>query len=179
MTLRSVPTSEWTPNGMAVSLASFGRGCFELDSVDLARYDRAGGRRNHLVDVCQGADDRRTARCARELARGDDLRQHRSRRELRPVPLEYHVRMCPPDEPLLRRSEPDERARCVRRHDQDVRVDIAREQAARVVLVDDRFDADQLLPGAIHRGNAAAAGANHHTSLIEQPPDRTILEDPL
>ncbi len=67
------------------------------------------------------------------------------------------------------------------RHDEEIGPELAREQAAREVLVDDRLDADELavVVAGVHRRDAAAAGADDHGPLLQEPTHRAYLEDPL
>ena len=65
-------------------------------------------------------------------------------------------------------------------HHEQVGVDLPGEQLAGEVLVDHGLDAAQraLLAGRPCGGDAAASGADHHDALVEQPTDRSDLEDP-
>ena len=116
---------------------------------------------------------------AGEVAGGDHLREHRAGGELVAMLGEERVGVRAHDRALLGRAEADERRRRVGRHDEDVGVDVAREQAAGVVLVDHGLDADELPSGPVGGRDAAAAGADDDAALLEQPADRSVLEDAL
>ena len=69
----------------------------------------------------------------------------------------------------------------VGRHHEEVRLELARQQAGREVLVDDRLDTHELavdVPG-VHRRDPPAAGADDHRALLQEPAHRADLEDPL
>ena len=78
---------------------------------------------------------------------------------------------------LIGRAEVHERGRRVGGHDQHVGADVARQQPAGVVLVDDGLDADELTAGPVRGGDAAAARADHDAAAVEHPLDRAMLED--
>ena len=129
------------------------------------------------------------ARCpllARELAGGLDLGQHGAGRELGGQGLQ-RVRVGASDGPLAGRAPVDVGGVGVGGHDEVVGVDAGRQQAGGVVLVDDRLDAHQLAVGAavdgrtlvvgVHDRDAAAARADDHGALLQQPADLAQLED--
>ena len=69
----------------------------------------------------------------------------------------------------------------IRGQDQEVRVDLPRQQLAGEVLVDHGLHPDETAHGVGegHRGHTAAAGADHDHALIQEPADRPDLEDAL
>ena len=96
------------------------------------------------VDVLERADRRPLAGGGREFGRGRDLRSHRAGRQVHRIEL---GRGRPVDPCLGRLAPVAVDAVDVGRHHEQVRIELAREQAGREVLVDDRLDADELAVG--------------------------------
>ena len=120
------------------------------------------------------ADHGQPAGLLDERAGRADLRAHRALREAR---LEQRGRCRTPDRALLRRAPVGVGRVDVGEDEEDVGVEVDGEQRAREVLVDDRLDADEPAPGrhllvGVPRRDAAAAGADHDASLLEQRLDR-------
>lgn len=67
----------------------------------------------------------------------------------------------------------------IRRHDQEIGSELARQQLRAQILVDHRFDTDQLPVVAlfVHCRNAAATRTDDDGALFQQPSDRADLED--
>ena len=93
--------------------------------------------------------------------------------------LFQHLRCHPVEPVLIGRSPIRVDAVDVRGHDVEIGVDLARQQLAREVFVDDSLDADEVPFGVriVHRGHASSSGADHHDVLLDQPLDRPDLED--
>src|SRR4051812_43264251 len=130
MTLRSLPTSEWTPSPVMSlrSDASSGHDLGPGDPVD------------ELLDVRQRAD-RRTPTCALDEAhRGLDLGSHRAGRESHGSQLVHRHGVQPV---LLRRRPVDVDAVDIRHHHVGVGVDTDSEALTREVLVDDGLNAHE------------------------------------
>ena len=84
------------------------------------------------------------------------------------------------DEPLPRRPVIEEDAVGVRRDDQDVGAQVAREDGGRTVLVDDGLDAREDASGrVVHRRDSPAARADDQEARREQQVDAGHLEDAL
>lgn len=60
---------------------------------------------------------------------------------------------------------------------QQIAVELFGQQRRAQVLVDHRFHALQLAVGAVHRWDAATAGADHDAAFFQQPLDRADFED--
>ena len=169
ITLRSLPTSECTPNSViAVPPSSLRRRTTLVPARAL----------DDLLDVGERADGGPLAGRLDEPGRGLDLRAHRPGGEVGCAQL---AGGHPVEPALLGRAPALVDAVDVGGHDEQVGVDLAGEQLAGEVLVDHRLDAGERALLARHpRGrDAAAAGADHHDAVVEQPADRPDLEDPL
>src|SRR6476620_9021115 len=143
-------------------------------ATDDGRSVRAG---DEAADLCQGADRGPLAGLLGELGRGLDLRSHRARGERGSGELARRGLLDPC---LGRRAPVAVDAVDVGRHHEQVGLELPGEQGGGAILVDDDLRPDDRPgPRLVHRRNAAAAGADHHGALIEQPADRADLEDPL
>jgi hypothetical protein len=132
--------------------------------------------RDDLSDVSERADRRPVAGLGREPGRGLHLGGHGPGRELMAGQLLGRHRVQPP---LLRRAPVQVDAVHVGSHDEQVRAHVLGQQFAREILVDDRFDAQQVAwtRRGEHGGDAPAARADDHRSAVQQPADRLDLQD--
>src|SRR4029079_2431294 len=170
MTLRSLPTSEWTPNPFI---------SFLLRTESLRRHDvGACCTLDDLFDVGERTDGRPLSRRLDELGRGEDLRAHRAGRGVLGPALLARRAIQPP---LLGCAPVVVDAVDVGGHHEQVRFELAGKELAGEILVDHGLDATQcsLSSGDPCRRDSTATGADHHGLVIEQPADRSDLEDPL
>ena len=145
----------------------------------LVGYDRrAGVALDDLLDVLQRADRGVLAGRLDEPGGGFHLRAHRPGSE----GLAAQLARCHPVEPALVSRPPVlVHAVDVRGHQEQVGIDLASEQLARQVLVDDRLDAPERSFLVRHPGrrDPSTAGADDEHAVLEQPANRPDLEDPL
>ncbi|MNR03388.1 hypothetical protein D3C85_1192780 [compost metagenome] len=87
--------------------------------------------------------------------------------------------MCLGDGFLGRLAEINVRGIDVGGDHQQITFQLFGQQRRAQVLVDHRFDALELAVLVVHGRNAATAGADHDAALVQQPLDRTDLEDAL
>jgi len=134
--------------------------CFRIDG-----NHSAGGAFEDRVGVFERSDPGMLAGFIDEVARGPNLRTHRSvgKRNAR----KFARRRMPEGPGHV--SAPIQKERIdIGQHHQPVSTELPRQKCAGAVLVNHRLDAGKAAVFQLDHGNAAATGANHNHLLRDQ-----------
>src|SRR5512140_2405740 len=156
------------------------RGTRQASSSLSGSWDDVGARLagEGEADVGRVGDDRLAAASLQKVDHRLDLREHAPRLEMAlghvaPRISDGH----PVDVPLVRRPEVQANRRDARRNDEQLGSQLARQEARRMVLVDDRGRAPDHPRGVLDDGDPSSARRDDHEAGVEQTFHRAELKD--